>query len=355
MKIYLVVKDSKRINQFVPELVLALKSAGHYVDCGLSILWSDDVVQYDVVYFQWPEFSLPSPIVDDDVVRLERRILFLRKNGVLVVSQCHNLRPHDARKIIENRLYKIVYGNCDVIVHMGNCSKEMLKCDYPNAEHIVVPHHIYDHTYLFNYDSLTCKKKLGCDVNKKMILCFGTFRNENERNLIFNLKEKLDMNEYQVVAPGFFQGKIIKRNIIEGFLNLLKAIKFRCKGMKFSLNPVSDDKMQLYFCAADLVLIQRPYILNSGNLPMGFAAGKVVVGPDVGNVGEILKKTGNPVFDATSIKSLIVSIKQGIVLSQNGLGQKNREYAYRKWNTEFVGKLLSAELKKYLCLKRRGC
>lgn len=52
---------------------------------------------------------------------------------------------------------------------------------------------------------------------------------------------------------------------------------------------------------ADIALLQRVKILNSGSLPLNFYFGNVVVGPDVGNVGEILKKTGNPVFNVEDV------------------------------------------------------
>ena len=348
MKIYLVVKNSKRINQFVPELICALESAGHTVDIGLSILWSEKVEQYDVVYFQWPEYTLGSSISEKDVSRLEKRIIFLKEKGVLIVSQCHNLHPHNTKKILESKLYDVIYGNCDIIVHMGTFSQKTLQSVYPQIKHVIVPHHIYDHTYSFTYDQENSKKKLGYAINKNVILCFGTFRNDEERRLILNLKKYLNKDEYELAVPGFYQGKVFQKNLAKGFQNLLRIIKYRYDGLNFSTHFISDEMMQIYFCAADLVLIQRPNILNSGNLPMGFAAGKVVVGPDVGNVGEILKCTGNPVYNPTDVMNLYESVISGIHLSKLGLGEKNREYAYRNWNTRTIGLRLSEVLYDYM-------
>ena len=38
---------------------------------------------------------------------------------------------------------------------------------------------------------------------------------------------------------------------------------------------------------------------------MGFGAGCVVVGPNVGNVGSILNKTGNPIFNPYDIDRVL--------------------------------------------------
>jgi hypothetical protein len=69
---------------------------------------------------------------------------------------------------------------------------------------------------------------------------------------------------------------------------------------------------------------------------MGFYAGKVVVGPNIGNVGVILKERGNPVFDPFEKSSVIAAIKRGFSLSKTDLGQKNSEYARLNWNVESV-------------------
>jgi hypothetical protein len=54
--------------------------------------------------------------------------------------------------------------------------------------------------------------------------------------------------------------------------------------------PVDDNILPYYYAASDLAFIHRVKILNSGNAIMPMLFGKVVVGPDVGNVGVLLKK-----------------------------------------------------------------
>ena len=73
------------------------------------------------------------------------------------------------------------------------------------------------------------------------------------------------------------------------------------------------------------MLLQRTTILNSGNIPMAFYLEKVMVGPDTGNVGELLKKTGNPVFDIDNLSTLESCIQQALRLAKDGYGKKNAE------------------------------
>ena len=346
MKVYLVAKRVDHyVNKFIPELVYGLKNAGNEVDVGLDILWTEKVFQYDIIYFQWPEF-LFNKASNEDCINLKKKIDELKLAGKTVVAHCHNLKPHDPSKIIETELYKIIYGNCDVMIHMGEFSLKKMQKEYPNADHFLVPHHIYSHFYSFGFDKLLCRKELGLPENKTIILSFGVFRNDRERSLFLNLRKKLDSSKYEMVAPSFFRGKLLQKNIFSGLKNLFKYIKYKLCGIEFSTKFIDDDDMEKYFCAADIILIQRPDILNSGNLPMGFAAGKIVVGPNVGNVSDILCSTNNPVFKLDDKNSLINAIEKAKILVANNYGLFNKKFAETYWTPERIGQSLTTIFQK---------
>lgn len=126
------------------------------------------------------------------------------------------------------------------------------------------------------------------------------------------------------------------------------------EGVEFVNRVLSTTETETYFCACDIVFIQRFSVLNYGNLPMGFGAGCVVVGPNVGNVGSILNKTGNPIFNPYDIDSIVLAIKKAkellsvnkgkkikCMLRQNGirplyLGSWQRFIGVSKMNRHFV-------------------
>ena len=106
---------------------------------------------------------------------------------------------------------------------------------------------------------------------------------------------------------------------------------------KFGHTFVPDDQVQCYLNASDVLLIQRRNPLNSGNLVLGFTFGRVVVGPNQGNVGEILRTTGNPVFEPGCAKSFSNALDRGLTLSQQGHGEMNRRHADREWDLMKAG------------------
>jgi glycosyltransferase involved in cell wall biosynthesis len=253
------------------------------------------------------------------------------------------------------RLYELIYSNADYVHHLGNYSCDLLQPQYPNAHHIVIPHHIYDNVLSFSVSQQEARQRLHLPQDKKIILSFGKFRNDKERNFVLNLKEKIEVQPSAAEAnsspftlhsslflmPGFYRETLHTWNPIKFITRLYHTIRYKLKGIRFCNEVIPADMMQCYFCAADVVLIQRLDILNSGNLPMAFHAGKVVVGPNVGNVGEILHETGNFTFDPHDIRSAVSALQNA--LEATSKGGENKTYATEHWSSERI----AASLLKY--------
>ena len=95
--------------------------------------------------------------------------------------------------------------------------------------------------------------------------------------------------------------------------------------------------MQIYMVSSNVIFIQRKDILNSGNVPLAFLYHKVVVGPKVGNIGELLEATGNPTFCPNNKKDILRALKEARRLSIQGQGERNYSYAMKEMNICKVG------------------
>lgn len=339
MKILFVCNLRNTSNPYVLTLINQLKAIGTDLVCSLDELWNKHS-HYDIVHFQWPEavFNWSSYLKDEQVNLLIERLNELKRIGTKVVVTCHNEKPHVCKDERMLSLYSIIYSNCDAFVHLGSYSCKILACQYPNAKHVIIPHHIYDTIYSFNQNKKECQEALGLSPKCFNVLCFGEFRNDDERNFVLKLKRLLSKEDYHFITPGFYRKGLQTNNVREFFIILYKHIKYHIKGIKYSRHFIDDDILVKYYTACDAVLIQRHVILNSGNLPMGFYAGKVVVGPNCGNVGEILSETGNPTFDAYSIESCIEALRKAKKLVKEGWDEKNRVFAIKEWNTLKIAK-----------------
>lgn len=348
MKVYFVVKEpsERTINHFVSSLGNALQKQGCEVVYGLEMLWTDGIFDCDIVHFQWPEYvfgAQKQKFSDNDITRMSHRLIQLKGKGIKIFVQVHNLRPHTNKDKNVLRIYNLLYKHADVIVHMGNYSRELLQSQYPNVQHVVIPHHIYDDVYSFDIPQKEARRRLHLPSERKIVLSFGRFRNDEERHFILNLKNTPPYlgetgGGALFLMPGFYRETLHTLNPKKLIPRLFHTINYRLRGINFCNEVIPDDLMQCHFCAADAVLIQRLDILNSGNLPMAFHAGKVVVGPDVGNVGQILRKTGNFTFDPHDIRSAVSALQKA--LTETTKGKDNKTYAIEHWASDLIATTL---------------
>ena len=344
MKVYFVVKEpsERTINHFVSSLGNALQKQGCEVVYGLERLWADEVYDCDIVHFQWPEYvfgAQKKDFSDNDITCMSHRLIQLKEKGIKIFVQIHNLKPHTNKDQNVLRLYELLYQQADVMVHMGNSSRDLLQPRYPDAQHVVIPHHIYDDVYSFNIPQEEARQRLHLPADKKIVLSFGKFRNDEERDFVLSLRKNFNSqfsifnSQFSTVflMPGFYRETLHTWNPKKLAVRLYNTCKYKLKGITFCNDIIPDDLMQCYLCAADVILIQRLDILNSGNLPMAFHAGKVVVGPNVGNVGEILHETGNFTFDPHDIRNAVDALQKA--LTETTKGKENKTYATEHWSS----------------------
>lgn len=348
MKVLFVCDSFRTSNPYVYTLVDGLKQQNIDVKMSSGDFWLNNT--YDIIHFQWPEaiYDWSKKVTSEQIDLLRNRIIYLKQLGKKIVVTCHNLQPHIIKDKGVNALYQIIYEYSNLIIHMGRYSYQLLSVQYPNAYHVIIPHHIYDNVYHFTYNKKLCQKELGIDSSKLNILCFGEFRTDEEREFIIKLKAALKSDNIDFLVPGFYRKHWYAKTIPETYKRICKILSYKWKGLNFQSKLLDDASTEKYFTACDIVLIQRLHILNSGNLPMGFYAGRVVVGVNEGNVGCILRETGNPTFTTDDFDSAVNAIHQAIRLTQAGIGEKNRQLAEQEWNTNLIVKRIIKEYIKII-------
>lgn len=328
-------------NPYVRSLVEELKHTYQDFECsyGIDRFWSDALYGYDIVHIMWPEALLRGTSSSRHTSsELEWRLDDYKKQGGIVVSTCHNLVPHYVDEKDYINAYQVVYKYSDCIFHLGEYSLNLFRTNYKESLNILLPHHVYDTIYKYIPSHNEAKRVLKLKDSWQYILCLGAFRSKEERDMIRQLSGVLKGKKIAILAPSFmFVPK--RRNFLKMLIPLAKYLhsSVRYPNIIKQIGLVSDQMLPYYCSACDLFLIQRVKILNSGNLPMGFYFGKVVAGPDIGNVGSLLKGNHNPVFDVMDVSdSLPRAVKEGLRLSQTSMGLKNREWAMSHWSTSEI-------------------
>ena len=343
MKIYFAINKEKFPNPFVAVLAKRLKELDPNIEIalGISTFWSDEIFSCDIVHIHWPEILIRE--ANKTAEEFKKRLAEIKDHGGKIVATCHNIVAHYAKFPWQKEAYTIAYSTCDLILHMGNYSLNLFKKMYPNSRNELLPHHIYDDRYNENISKNEAARKLRLNPQKTYILCLGAFRDNQERNLLLGLSNFLKKNSIKILAPSFYIAPKPKgiRSTIRYFKLKLRAFKLNFQNNIITCTKfISDEEITLMGAVADLVLLQRIHILNSGNIPLGFHLGKVVVGPNAGNVAETLLNTGNPVFQTDHLETLPEALEKGLEMAKAGFGEKNKEFATQHLASTKIAKQL---------------
>ncbi len=347
MKVLIVFNDIETDNLFVHLLAKGIREVGVDVCCSTDKFWNDHETKYDIVHFQWPEEVVGWSHQDEQVIlQLRERVDELRANGVRFVYTRHNTHPHYVSKII-GQAYDIIESCSDTVVHMGQFSYDDFAKRYPDKRNVLIPHHIYEDTYREDITREEARAYLKIPAHKFVITAFGKFRNNQEIRMMLSAFFKADVKGKLLLAPRLlpFSRQPWQRNFIKRMISKLgyyTVIPFmRLWNIRAGSNEeiVSDHDLPYYIAASNVVVVQRKHILNSGNIPLGFLFHKIVIGPDCGNVGELLRLTGNPVFNADDTNSIADAIKQTFSLENQGQGEKNYSYACEQMGLKRIAAL----------------
>jgi hypothetical protein len=318
---------------------------------------------YDVIHLHFPEYltfglqdAYQQGLTDELIQQTAERLEYWAKRAKLVVTR-HNLLPHDALEDpMWEKMYALFYRYADGVAHFAQASIDEFRKRYAGSkwfrgrepQHAIVPHHNY--TSLPNViDRDEARRRLGISTKARVMLVFGAIRNEAEKQLILETFQNIKLpHKLLLVSRWGERLRKISWIRLKYWVRDLTRLYYRLHpDYHFNYGFVEEEDAQLYLNAADVLFIPRLWVLNSGNVTLGMTFGKVVVGPNAWDVGELLRETGNPVFDPDRPETAAAAVEEGFRLVAEGRrGPANRELALREW-----GAGQCAEL--YLGLYRR--
>ena len=327
----LLTSDLHEGNDVIDGLYHRLKQ---YVDiqAGVKTFWDTNIsIVPDIVHIQWPEQLFGWVDIDEkDLKRLIKQLNFWKNKGSKIIVTRHNILPHTLNKLY-TEAYKIVYSHCDTVIHYSNASINNFRTMYDLKKihpiHEMIFHPMYSEIKN-NSDKVSARKYLGIDVDKKVILIFGTVREEKERQFALNVFNDSDIEDKLLLVPRWYE-PVSKHTPVKWIFSKIKIFFDRPdKKLKLSQKFVHEDEIQMYMNASDIVFLPRFEVLNSGVLLLAYSFNKIVVGPSSGSVGELLALSHNPSFEVGNVSDATLKIKEGLKLSD----KKVNNYAFVEKN-----------------------
>ena len=281
------------------------------VETSRDAFWDNDG-NFDIVLLNWPEELTEWKEPTNLELAFVRRVLQRWAETSRIVVVRHNFHPHYADTEPYRKLYDIVYQAAHGVVHMGHFSaaefeKRYAKYDFLGSQaQTVIPHPIFA-AYPDNVTRDEARRCLGIKRGAFMLLAFGRVQSAAEKNLVINAFSDVSVRDKIALVPGW--KKTPGKEPVDRlrWLILSSSRRFKREG-----RHVPEGEVATLFRAADLVLIARTNVLNSGLIPLGIKFDSPMVVPECGNLRELGEALGCSLFDPDSRRSLRDAVRKSI-------------------------------------------
>ena len=283
-------------------------------------------------------------------------MLYYKLLGKKTLLTVHNVnaRTRDSNDTWFNRLtLKIQYRLVDhLFVHTEKMKRELMEQFDVSASAIsVIPFGINNAVPDTNLKPEEARRRLGIPEYDRVILFFGNIAP-------YKGLEYLIVAFEHVMAGGGAYRLIIagKPKNCEDYSNVvLKSLNRHVNRERIlrKIEYISDDETEVYFKAADVMVLPYRYIYQSGVLFLGYSFGLPVIAADVGALREdiIEGKTGylcKPEDSADLASGIEKYFASDLYHDLNNRKQEIREYARQRYSWDIVGELTKNVYKELL-------
>lgn len=273
-------------------------------------LWQPElIILHWVTIYMWLQYAI---------------IIYLIKKytETKVLMICHNVKQHE-HVPGERWFTKIAFNNVDYFIVHSEEDRTNLKRIIPDAKIKKVFHPIYDMLKMYNITQCEAKSRLGISGN--IILHFGFVR--KYKGLIYLIKAlPMILKEVDVkllVVGEFWDNK-------QKYIDEIKRLKVEDSVIIID-KYIPNEEVELYFAAADVVVLPYVSATQSGVIQLAFGFNKPVITTNVGGLPEVVEngKTGYivPPKDVNAIAEAIVRFYKGDKMDKfihNIIGCKNK-------------------------------
>jgi glycosyltransferase involved in cell wall biosynthesis len=268
----------------------------------------------------------------------------LRKKTVLTVHNV-NAKKRDSNDTVLNRLtLKIQYRLADhLFVHTEKMKRELMEEFGVSASAItVIPFGINNAVPDTSLTSDEAKRRLGIAEKDRVILFFGNIAPYKGLEYLVDAFQQVvtRSDNYRLIIAGNLKDcemywkdiqEMIKRDGNGG--QILPKIRY-----------IPDDETEVYFKAADLLVLPYRHIYQSGVLFLGYSFGLPVVATDVGALREeiIEGRTGfvcRPEDSIDMARAIETYFSSDLYKDLNNRRQEIRKYALERHSWDVVGQL----------------
>jgi D-inositol-3-phosphate glycosyltransferase len=275
-------------------------------------------------------------------------VLYYKLLGKKIVFTAHNVNAgkRDGDDSLLNRMtLRIQYRLVDhIFVHTEQMKDELFQDFRVRKEAVtVIPFGINNAARCTDLTVADAKQQLGLRHDERTILFFGNIGPYKGLHHLVAAFQRLSAQteEYRLIIAGKH------RTGAEQYVNEICEATNRDVNMGRIIRRVEhvpDDETELYFKAADVLILPYTFVSQSGVLFLGYSFGLPVIATDVGSLrddiveGEtgFLCQPSNPVELARAIEAYFES---NLFKNLSGRRQQIQDYARKRHSWDLVGEM----------------
>ncbi|MEZ5863522.1 MAG: hypothetical protein R3D25_05405 [Geminicoccaceae bacterium] len=207
-----------------------------------------------------------------------------RWRGTRILWTIHDLGSNDRlHPALEAWFWQWFTSRVDGVIGLSRHSLELADAQFPairGLPHHVVPHGHYRHAYPHGISRATARERLGLDPDGPVLVHFGLLRPYKNVPLLIRRFVEAAIPGATLLIAGKAYDAVIETEVRQC------AEAARPVDVRLDLRHIGTDEVQLFFAAADLVVLPYQRILNSGALILALSFDRPVLVPALGSMPE---------------------------------------------------------------------
>lgn len=246
--------------------------------------------KYTILHLHWPELPLNNKTYLKAFIKTKALLLqidWLRSRGVKTVFTIHNLSSHEhPHPQLEGWFWEAFIQRIDGCISLSHAGLEAARKCFPRLHDIpgfVVPHGHYRDEYPVYMSPQAARAALGISPSAKVLLFFGRIRAYKNVPQLIQAFRAISDSEAMLYIVGRPDVSLVRE---------IESIAGEDSRVQLQLGHIPADKAQLYFQAADLVILPYREILNSGSALLALSFNCPILVPLQGALGELQAQVG---------------------------------------------------------------
>jgi D-inositol-3-phosphate glycosyltransferase len=284
-------------------------------------------------------------------------MLFYKLLGKKIAFTAHNVRAGERDgydSFIDRATLKFQYRLCDrIFVHTDKMKAELVSgFNVPSEKIVLIPYGLNNVVPNTELTSTQARQRLGLDATNKVILFFGNIAPYKGLEYLVEAFEAVAKGDpdLRLIIAGRPKGpenywRQIQQAIVQSHLlnQIIQKIEY-----------IPDPDIEIYFKAADVLVLPYVHIFQSGVLFLAYSFGLPAIATDVGSLKEeIFEAEAGLVCESKNTQALAHSIQKyfqsNLFHKLNERRHEIQDFAKERHSWNKVGEITTAAYSEMLC------